>query len=163
MPRNSTAERLDQFEERLSRLEEALLRLSENSTHNPGQRLYEARRQFAALLALVRRSFFDQPLLAENTESGVAPWKYLVQRAHPWRKQLYLRGRNLTARQLVGAIRANELDEQTAAANYQLSVEAVREAMAYVESHQALLEAESEIERLMLKREGTSRGPQAVP
>ena len=68
----------------------------------------------------------------------------------------------MTARQLVGGIRANQLDEEQAAANYRLAVEAIREALAYVEANKSLLEDEAAIERLMLKREGVSRGPQPV-
>lgn len=98
----------------------------------------------------------------ETRESAVQPWQYLVHRRHPWRQQLYIKGRNLTARQLVGAMRANQLDEEKAAADYRLAVEAVREALVYVERNRELLETEAEIERMMLKRGGTARDPQAV-
>lgn len=98
----------------------------------------------------------------ERREKAVQPWRYLVRRSHPWRQQLYLQGRNLTARQLVGAMKANQLDEAAAAADYRLPLEAVREALAYVESNRELLETEAEIERLMLQRGGIARGPQAV-
>jgi uncharacterized protein (DUF433 family) len=90
-------------------------------------------------------------------EAPVQPWQYLVHRAHPWRQQLYVKGRNLTARQLVGSMKANQLDEAAAAADYRLPVEAIREALAYVERSKELLEIEAEIERLMLKRGGVSR------
>ncbi len=95
-------------------------------------------------------------------ETPVEPWQHLVQRHHPWRTQLYIKGRNLTARQLVGGIKANRLDEKQAAANYDLPVEAIREALTYVEKNQELLAIEAEIERLMLKRGGVARGPQPV-
>lgn len=98
----------------------------------------------------------------EMREAAVEPWQHLVRRQHPWRKQLYLKGRNMTARQLVGSMKANELDEAATAADYRLPVEAVREALAYVERNQELLETEAEIERLMLKRGGVARGPQPV-
>ncbi|HTU16872.1 MAG TPA: hypothetical protein VMG10_02320 [Gemmataceae bacterium] len=98
----------------------------------------------------------------EPREASVEPWLYLVRRQHPWRQQLYVKGRNMTARQLVGAMKANQLDEETAAADYCLPVEVVREALAYVESNRELLETEAEIERLMLTRGGSARGPQAV-
>ncbi len=98
----------------------------------------------------------------ETREAAVEPWRHLVRRRHPWRKQLYLRGRNMTARQLVGAMRANQLGEAATAADYHLPVEAVREAVAYVESNRELLEAEAEIERLMVQRGGAARGPQPV-
>jgi len=99
----------------------------------------------------------------EMREAVVPPWQYLVRRQHPWRQQLYIKGRNMTARQLVGSMKANQLDDEAAAADYRLPLEAVREALAYVERNKELLETEAEIERLMLKRGGISRGPQPVP
>jgi len=98
----------------------------------------------------------------EMREMPVHPWKYLVHRQHPWRQQLSITGCKMTARQLVGGIKANQLDEEKAAANYELPLEAIREALAYVEANKELLEAEAEIERLMLKRGGVARGPQIV-
>jgi uncharacterized protein (DUF433 family) len=95
-------------------------------------------------------------------ETPVEPWQHLVQRRHAWRRQLYVKGRNMTARQLVGAIKANQLDEADAAANHRISPLAIREALAYVEQNRDLIEAEAEIERLMLKRPGTSCAPQPV-
>jgi hypothetical protein len=140
MPRkNATSERLDQLEERLARIEEAVRHLS----FPPGP--YSSKGQ-----------------LIDTREITVEPWKHLVRRPHPWRKQLYLRGRNMTARQLVGGMRANHLDEGKAAANYGVPIEGVQEALTYVEENKKLLETEAEIERLMLQREGISRGPQPV-
>jgi uncharacterized protein (DUF433 family) len=99
---------------------------------------------------------------SEMREAAVEPWRYLVRRQHSWRQQLYVQGRNMTARQLVGSMKANDLDEAAAAADYRLPVEAIREALAYVEKNRELLETETEIERLMLKRGGVARGPQPV-
>ena len=98
----------------------------------------------------------------EMREAAVQPWRYLVRRQHPWRQQLYVKERNMTARQLVGSMKANQLDEEAAAADYRLPVEAVREAVAYVGRNRKLLETEAEIERLMLARGGIARGPQPV-
>jgi hypothetical protein len=95
-------------------------------------------------------------------ETAIDPWRFLVRRQHPWRKQLYLQGRNLTARQLVGAMKANQLDDEAAAANYHLPVAAVREALAYVEESRTLLETEAEIEWLMHQREGGAHATEAV-
>jgi len=81
----------------------------------------------------------------------------------PWRKQLYVKGRNLTARQLVGAIKANCFADEAAAANYHLPLAAIREALVYVEQNADLLRTEGEIERLMHLRGGIARGPQPVP
>jgi uncharacterized protein (DUF433 family) len=99
---------------------------------------------------------------SELRETAVEPWRFLVRRQHPWRKQLYIKGRNMTARQLVGSMKANQLDEQAAAADNHVSVEAVREALLYVENNKELLETEGEIERLMLKRGEAARGPQLI-
>ena len=96
----------------------------------------------------------------EIREAPVEPWQHLVRRQHPWRMQLYVKGRNMTARQLVGSMKANQMDEAAAAADYRLPVETVREALVYVERNRELLETEAEIERLMLKRGGgVARGP----
>ena len=127
--------------------------MAENNTHTP-DRLDTIESRLRRLEEKIERR--------EMREAVVAPWHYLVRRQHPWRKQLYIKGRNLTARQLVGSMKANQLDEEAAAADYHLPVEAVREALAYVESNRDLLETEAEIERLMLKRRGVAPGPQPV-
>jgi uncharacterized protein (DUF433 family) len=98
----------------------------------------------------------------EMREATVEPWQFLVRRQHAWRKQLYVKGRNMTARQLVGSMKANQLDEEAAAADNHVPVEAVHEALAYVASNRELLETEAEIERLMVKRGEVGRGPQPV-
>ena len=109
-----------------------------------------------------RLNHLETFLLRETRETAVEPWQHLVERRHLWRKQLYVKGRNLTARQLVGAMQANQFDAQNAARNYHLPVEAIREAISYVEQNKELLETEAEIERLMLRRGGIARGPQPV-
>lgn len=95
-------------------------------------------------------------------ETPAEGWQYLVHRRHPWRRQLYIAGRNMTARQLVGSMLANQMDAEQVAADFHLPVEAVREALAYVEANKELLATEAEIERLMLQRGGVARGPQPV-
>ncbi len=95
-------------------------------------------------------------------ETSVEPWKYLVRRRHPWRTQLYMKGRNMTARQLVGAMVANAMTEQETANDYGLPVEAVYEALVYVEQDKALIEAETEKEQTMHKQGGAPRDPQPV-
>ncbi len=99
----------------------------------------------------------------EAIETSVDPWQFLVRRQHPWRKQLYVKGRNMTARQLVGSIMANQLAEEKAADNFHLPIGAIREALAYAEQNRKLLETEAEIERLMHERGELARGPQSVP
>jgi hypothetical protein len=128
--------------------------MTETNTHMP-DRLDTIEMRLRRLEEIIDRK--------EMREIPVEPWQFLVRRHHPWRKQLYVKGRNLTARQLVGSMKANQLDEAAAAADHHLPVEAVREALAYVECYRQLLETEAEIERLMVRREGVARGPQPVP
>lgn len=161
--KTSTSEpkRLDAIEKRLAQME-ALVRHFAFLAVPPG--LWWSQSFFHSLplspgLGLPREI---KEMRRELREMPVEPWKHLVRRTHPWRKQLYIQGRNLTARQLVGGIKANKFIEKQAAANYQLPLEAIREALAYVEKNEELLKTEAEIERLMLKREGVARGPQPV-
>jgi len=119
--------------------------MAENNTHTP-DRLDTIESRLRRLEETIDRR--------EMREAAVEPWQYLVRRQHPWRKQLYVKGRNMTALQLVGSIKANQLDEEAAAADNRVPVEAVREALAYVERNRELLETEAEIERLMLKVDG---------
>jgi uncharacterized protein (DUF433 family) len=125
----------------------------ENSTHTP-DRLDTIESRLRRLEEMIDRK--------DPREAAVEPWQYLVRRLHPWRTQLYVKGRNMTARQLVGSMQANQLDEAAVAADFRLPVEVVREALAYVERNRELLETEAEIERLMLRRGGVARGPQPV-
>jgi uncharacterized protein (DUF433 family) len=96
-------------------------------------------------------------------ELPVPGWHHLVVRKHPWRRQLFLAGRNLTARQLVNTVRVNHWSEDEAAKNLDLPVEAVREALRYASENAKLLAAEAEYERLSLARRGHGRGTRAVP
>jgi uncharacterized protein (DUF433 family) len=95
-------------------------------------------------------------------ESRVEPWKHLVARPHRWRRQLCIKGRNMTVRQLVGGIKANQFSAEQAAANYDLPVEAIREALTYAEENAALLDLEAAYERFLLAQGGKRRGPQPV-
>src|SRR5437762_13727005 len=109
--------------------------MAENNTNTP-DRLDTIESRLRRLEEMIDRS--------EMRETAVAPWQYLVRRQHPWRKQLYIKGRNLTARQLIGAMKANHLDAEGVAADHRLPVEAVREALAYVENNRELLESAAE-------------------
>ena len=96
-------------------------------------------------------------------EIPAEPWKHLVSRRHPWRKQLYIKGRNMTVRQLIGGVKANQFTEEQAAANYHLPVEAIREALAYFEANPEVIDLDAAHERYLRKQRGEGRGPQPVP
>ena len=82
--------------------------------------------------------------------AAVAPerrYRHLVRVRHPWRRQLSLKGRRLTAGQLVAQMKANTMDIESAAREFGLEPEAVAEACDYVERHASLLAAEAAEER----------------
>ena len=97
-------------------------------------------------------------------ETPAPPWKYLVVRKHPWRKQLYIKGRNMTVRHLVGGVKANKFSDEQAAENYDLPVEAIREALAYFEANPEVIALDHATEMYLLSPEGgKGRGPESVP
>jgi uncharacterized protein (DUF433 family) len=71
-----------------------------------------------------------------------ARYRWLVAAPHPWRKQLSIKGRRLTAGQLVSWMEANGDSVEDAAADWDLPVEAVAEALEYVARNRELVEAE---------------------
>ncbi len=69
-------------------------------------------------------------------------YRYLVARPHPWRRQLCLKGRNMTVGQLVATMKANDLSPEEAAQDMELPLEQVREALAYYDLHRDLVDME---------------------
>ena len=65
-------------------------------------------------------------LIPELQPPASGEWTYLVARPHPWRRQLFVRGRNLTVGHLVMTMRANRLTPEQAAEELDLPIEAVR-------------------------------------
>lgn len=96
-----------------------------------------------------------QPLIFEH-------YQYLVIRPEKGRKQAYLKGRNLTVGQLIYTMRANGLSAEEAAADLNLPVEQVREAQAYYQVHQELVEADAEEEKRLLLSQGVQIEPSPV-
>jgi uncharacterized protein (DUF433 family) len=90
-------------------------------------------------------------------ETPAPPWKYLVVRKHPWRKQLYIKGRNMTVRQLVGTVKASRFTEEQAAQDLHLPVEAIREALAYFEANPEVIALDHATEMYLLSLEGVVR------
>ncbi len=88
-------------------------------------------------------------------------WQYLVEHAHPWRKQLYVKGRKLRAFTVWRDMIANKLSLEEAAENFDLPLDAISEIVQYCESHQDLLNMEADEERLRLEEKGVSLEPNA--
>jgi len=96
-------------------------------------------------------------------ETPAPPWKYLVVRNHPWRKQLYIKGRNMTVRHLVGTVKANKFSDEQAAQDLHLPVEAIREALAYFEANSEVIALDHATEMYLISLEGGKGcGPESV-
>jgi uncharacterized protein (DUF433 family) len=152
---------LDRVREELNRQTELL-----NEWRQVSRRRIEAARarhdaaQPVTFEEFARRAGYD-PEKAPR-ELPAPGWNHLVVRRHPWRRQLFLKGRNMTVRQLVGTVKVDGWSEEEAARNVDLPVEAIREALRYAEINRDLLAAEAEYERLVLQEEAAS-GTSPVP
>jgi hypothetical protein len=71
----------------------------------------------------------------EFLETPVELWKHLVARKHPARKQLYIKRRNMTVRQLLSNVIPNRFTKEEEAADLDLPVEAIREVLAYAKGN----------------------------
>lgn len=85
---------------------------------------------------------------------NMTKWLYLVEQAHPWKKQLFVKGRKLPAAAVWTATIANNLSVEQAADNWDLPIEAVREILDYCENNRAFLEMEANEELRRLEEKG---------
>ena len=69
-------------------------------------------------------------------------YAYLINRPHPWRRQLSFKGRRLTVGQFIGRMRTEKWTPEQAAAEFDLPVEAAYEAIEYGDQYSSLIEAE---------------------
>src|SRR5262249_50712899 len=105
-------------------------------------------------LPWVAASFVQAKARGERVETPVREWTHLVRRKHPWRQQLYVKGRNVTVGQLLSTVKANGLTPEQAAEELDLPLGAIVEALAYAEQNRELLEFEAAYERLLLASKG---------
>ena len=81
-------------------------------------------------------------------------WKYLTEIAHPWKRELYVKGRKLPASTVwIGKI-VNKLTHEQAADNWDIPIEAIDEIISYCENNKDLLEMEAAEETRRLKQKG---------
>ena len=81
-------------------------------------------------------------------------YKYLEVRPQSDSKQLFIKGRNMTVWHVIGTMRANKMTKEETAADLNLPVEVVEEALAYYQENRALIEAEVEAEGQWLRKQG---------
>lgn len=97
--------------------------------------------------------------ILESLQAEVENWQYLVARPHPWRRQLYVKGRKLPASTVWRDLLSNQMTIEQAAANWELPLAAITEIIQYCEGHQALLTLEAEEERYRLESAGVQLEP----
>lgn len=90
-------------------------------------------------------------------------WQYLIARPHRWRRQLSIKGRNMTVGQLVSTVRANRYSPEQASEELELPVAAIQEALAYYAENRALIEMEATEERRRLAERGCALEPKDLP
>src|SRR5438132_13847092 len=92
-----------------------------------------------------------QHLEVEMSSTKESPrWQYLIARSHRWRRQLSIKGRNITVGQLVSTVRANRYTPEQASEDLELPLAAIYEALAYYAAHRDLIEMESAADRRRL-------------
>ena len=94
---------------------------------------------------------FEEPVIA-GLEALGQEWTWLVRRDHPWRRQLWIKGRNLTAGDLARTAAIEGWSPEDIARQYDLPVEAVLEAQRYAETARDLIEAEEAENRIVAQR-----------
>lgn len=100
-------------------------------------------------------------LLSEAVrEQPQAGYQHLVARAHSWRRQLYVKGRNLTVGQLVSSMRADDLLSEQAAERYDLPLAAIQETLEYYQAHREEINAEAAAEKRYLQEKGYTLEPE---
>jgi uncharacterized protein (DUF433 family) len=83
-------------------------------------------------------------------------WQYLEKRPHPWRQQLYLKGRRVKASVIYSDMMINEETPEAAAENWDLPLAAIQEVIDYCQTHAKLLQKEAREERRRLEEKGIS-------
>lgn len=94
---------------------------------------------------------FEEPVIP-GLETIGQEWTWLVRRDHPWRRQLWLKGRNLTAGDLARTASVEGWTAEEAARQFELPIDAVIEAVRYAETASDLIEAEAAENRIVAQR-----------
>ena len=82
------------------------------------------------------------------------PYKHLEVRPDSWRKQWYLKTRNMTVWHVVGRMQAHGYSSIEAAEQFDLPLPAVREALDYYQRNKDLVDAEAAEEGRRLRATG---------
>ncbi len=98
-------------------------------------------------------------LVLPELEAVEGGWRWLVARPHPWRRQLWVKGRKLLAAQVCSDMQANQLTREQAAKDWDLPLEALDECVRYCEENGPLIALEADEERRRLSDAGIALAP----
>jgi hypothetical protein len=98
----------------------------------------------------------DRLLIPELESLIPFPYKFLTERPHPWRRQLWVKGRRLLASTVWADVIANGMSKEEAAENWELPVESIQEILLYCERNRELLAMEADEEKRLLRAKGIS-------
>jgi uncharacterized protein (DUF433 family) len=94
---------------------------------------------------------------------GAPPWQYLIARPHRWRRQLCIKGRNMTVGQLVSTVYANRYTPEQASEELELPLPAINEALTYYAENRELIQMEADEEKRRLAQRGYPLEPKDLP
>jgi hypothetical protein len=92
--------------------------------------------------------------IPELEARALGTWRWLVERPHPWRRQLWVKGRKLLASAVWLDALTNGMSPREAAESWDLPQDACEEIFAYCDANRALIKAEADEERQRLNRAG---------
>jgi hypothetical protein len=107
-------------------------------------------------LYLGERRESSERLVLPELEPLSESWRWLVSRPHPWRRQLWVKGRKLLASQVWADLHTNDLTPEQAAEEYDLPTQAIEEILRYCEANTAFIALEADEERRRLQDAGVS-------
>jgi uncharacterized protein (DUF433 family) len=81
-------------------------------------------------------------------------YQHLEARPHKWRKQLWIKGRNMCVWHLLTSMWAERMTPEEVAKDYGLPVEAALEALDYYEKNKEIVHADAEQEKQWMREHG---------
>lgn len=94
-------------------------------------------------------------VIVPELEGNIVPrWTYLVERPESWKKQLFVKGRRLTAFNVWSDMISNKMTPEEAADNWDLPIEAINEIIEYCGENGELIKKEADQERQSLVSHG---------
>ena len=98
---------------------------------------------------------FEEPVLPGVEEQLANDWTWLVQRPHPWRRQLFVKGRRLAAGDLARTIEIEAWSPHEAAEQFELPLDAILELQRYLAANRELVLAEERENAIAAERATT--------